>query len=548
MEGILWKWTNYFSGWQPRWFVLSNDILSYYKSQEEMVNGCKGSIKMAVCDIRVHHTDQCRLDLIIPGEQHFYVRAATSQERQQWLVALGSAKASKLNARNHEDTAGTRVEMSPDILRTKKSELRLYCDLLMQQVHSVKSAIQDHQDVQKLEEATSLLGPTCDTFIQTLEECMALAKAGVGMESGIQISPVHSSSTLPLQFPPKKNKASLNRTLSSDVMSPRSRSATELPSTKGHNNSTRTRTTSESSLLNNFIAEMDKSLENKTLISNQSQFTNFSNNATHNIENNNSFSDRNHTVEHSSSLLDHTRQEVDLNIVECLSSSSVNSEEDFKDAIDAKIPTFFSSMEKSFMDIHLGADGSIPVEEFLNAAKSLIPLFDKFNATAFAPVKMDFQGNIRKIHQKYSTNTESFTTLQKIILFELNKKQHQLSNSATMALLWMKRGLEFIREFLAELLKGEPDLAVAVGSAYSKTLRNFHGWVVRGVFAVAVKALPYRDVFISHLAVPGEESHGSLFIQCVMSDIEQYITAMDVVIKIINDFYRLHNLETNDVV
>ena len=55
--------------------------------------------------ISVHTTDHCRLDLIIPSEQHFYVRAATSQERQQWLVALGSAKASKkIIGRNHEET------------------------------------------------------------------------------------------------------------------------------------------------------------------------------------------------------------------------------------------------------------------------------------------------------------------------------------------------------------------------------------------------------------------------------------------------------------
>lgn len=34
-----------------------------------------------------------RLDLDIPGEQHLYLKAATPQERQGWLVALGSAKA-----------------------------------------------------------------------------------------------------------------------------------------------------------------------------------------------------------------------------------------------------------------------------------------------------------------------------------------------------------------------------------------------------------------------------------------------------------------------
>ncbi|OPL20867.1 pleckstrin 8-like domain-containing family a member, partial [Mytilus galloprovincialis] len=117
-----------------------------------------------------------------------------------------------------------------------------------------------------------------------------------------------------------------------------------------------------------------------------------------------------------------------------------------------------------------------------------------------------------------------------------------------MALLWMKRGLEFIREFLYEIIRGEPDLSQAVTSAYSKTLRNYHGWVVRGVFAVAAKALPYRDVFISNLSVPGEEDTGTLYRQSLMSDIEQYITAMDVVIKILNDFYKLHDLNSNDTV
>jgi len=89
MEGMLWKWTNYISGWQLRWFVLDNGILSYYKSQEDVNNGCKGSVKMSVCDVNVHATDPTRLDLIIPGEAHFYIKASGVQERQlaggSWL-------------------------------------------------------------------------------------------------------------------------------------------------------------------------------------------------------------------------------------------------------------------------------------------------------------------------------------------------------------------------------------------------------------------------------------------------------------------------------
>ena len=32
MNGWLFKWTNYLKGYQKRWFVLSNGLLSYYRS------------------------------------------------------------------------------------------------------------------------------------------------------------------------------------------------------------------------------------------------------------------------------------------------------------------------------------------------------------------------------------------------------------------------------------------------------------------------------------------------------------------------------------
>jgi pleckstrin family protein A (phosphoinositide binding specific) protein 8 len=92
MEGELWKWTNYwngkvsqvslssvaapadsppdpavFSGWQSRWFLLEDGILSYYKSCEEVSQGCKGSMNVSVCEIVVSHADSTRLDLVISG-------------------------------------------------------------------------------------------------------------------------------------------------------------------------------------------------------------------------------------------------------------------------------------------------------------------------------------------------------------------------------------------------------------------------------------------------------------------------------------------------
>lgn len=38
------------------------------------------------------------------------------------------------------------VDSNPDSLKTKKSELRLYCDLLMQQVHMIKTAVSNDKE------------------------------------------------------------------------------------------------------------------------------------------------------------------------------------------------------------------------------------------------------------------------------------------------------------------------------------------------------------------------------------------------------------------
>uniref|UniRef100_A0ACB8G1D8 Pleckstrin y domain-containing A member 3 n=1 Tax=Sphaerodactylus townsendi TaxID=933632 RepID=A0ACB8G1D8_9SAUR len=128
-------------GWQPRWFVLDNGILSYYDSQDDVCKGSKGSIKMAVCEIKVHPTDSTRMELIIPGEQHFYMKAVNAAERQRWLVALGSSKACLADSRSKKEKE---MNETNDSLKTKMSELRLYCDLLMQQVHTIQEYV--HHD------------------------------------------------------------------------------------------------------------------------------------------------------------------------------------------------------------------------------------------------------------------------------------------------------------------------------------------------------------------------------------------------------------------
>lgn len=53
LQGYLSKWTNYIHGWQPRFIVLKNATLSYYKSEHESDYGCRGSISLQKAAIKV---------------------------------------------------------------------------------------------------------------------------------------------------------------------------------------------------------------------------------------------------------------------------------------------------------------------------------------------------------------------------------------------------------------------------------------------------------------------------------------------------------------
>ncbi|KAJ1159855.1 hypothetical protein NDU88_000359 [Pleurodeles waltl] len=193
MEGPLHKWTNYLTGWQPRYFVLDSGILSYYDSQEDVGKGSKGSIKMAVCEIKVHSTDTTRVDLVIPGEQYFYLKATNAADRQKWLVALGSAKACLGDSRTRKEKE---VHLGSESLTRKISELRLFCDLLTQQVLEVQQASRVQEDgtkcdSEKISDTSSLLQHTCSQFITTLEECMKFANES--LSPNLLQSPMASS-------------------------------------------------------------------------------------------------------------------------------------------------------------------------------------------------------------------------------------------------------------------------------------------------------------------------------------------------------------------
>lgn len=59
LKGYLSKWTNYIHGWQPRFIVLKNGNLSYYKSELDSDFGCRGAISLHKATIKVFNQFYC---------------------------------------------------------------------------------------------------------------------------------------------------------------------------------------------------------------------------------------------------------------------------------------------------------------------------------------------------------------------------------------------------------------------------------------------------------------------------------------------------------
>ncbi|KAM9487826.1 pleckstrin homology domain-containing family A member 8 [Clarias gariepinus] len=547
MEGVLNKWTNYISGWQPRWFVLAGGTLSYYDSQEDAWKGCKGSIKISVCEIQVHPSDSTRVDLTIPGEQYFYLRAINAAERQKWLVALGTAKACLTDSRTKKEKE---IQENTVALKTKMSELRLYCDLLLEQVNKLKDSPLVEAAAGSGEagnETGKLVKSTCATFLKTLEECMQIAS---------RTFPPDLQNLSPLDTPPvaaikaHKIKTSNQRSHHLEEKQKHSVNSSSVALVSERVKLGPDRKPPE--LLPDNIPEffeeerlIEEGCEDQVEVSSATN-SNLHNPAEADLPTGDAGADVHPEVtpelgiQKEQQPIPKQSQEAGAELHK-LESEGKKEKED-------QVETFFSSMSNRFSDIRLEDDSGIPTRAFLDSCYAIVPVLDKLGPTVFAPVKIDFVGNIKKVQQKLQSDPGNFPTLQSIVLHEVQMEVAQVRNSATEALLWLKRGLKFLKEFLSEVNAGEQDIHAALNNAYGRTLRQYHGWVVRGVFALALRAAPSYGGFMAALVCHEGDELKEDFMSGMHRDLAIYLPAMEKQLAILDALYEEYGLESDEVV
>ncbi|KAF9544535.1 hypothetical protein EC957_011931 [Mortierella hygrophila] len=190
--------------------------------------------------------------------------------------------------------------------------------------------------------------------------------------------------------------------------------------------------------------------------------------------------------------------------------------------------TYFKTTARNYTDVTVTDEG-INTDEFLQATEGLVKIFDLFG-TVFSVVQNDMNGNIKKIRERFLQNPAANSTLQKLVDGEKKEKK----KTATEGLLWLTRGLDFTLQSL-ERSEANPteELSVSFTKGYEDTLRMHHGMLVRPVFALAMKACPYRADFYAKLG-----SDQGL----VKQDLTAYLAGLRKIVVEIQQYYTANKL------
>uniref|UniRef100_A0A8C6TWN6 Glycolipid transfer protein domain-containing protein n=1 Tax=Neogobius melanostomus TaxID=47308 RepID=A0A8C6TWN6_9GOBI len=190
-------------------------------------------------------------------------------------------------------------------------------------------------------------------------------------------------------------------------------------------------------------------------------------------------------------------------------------------------------------------DNSVDTKLFLDAVSHLPAFIDCLGSKVFSLIKSDITGNITKIQGVYVKDPQRYATLQHILEAERDDHAKEWPKvGATLALMWLKRGLRFIQILLQSIADGEKDennpnlIKVNITKAYEGALKRYHGWLVQKIFTGALLAAPYRSDFFKALS-KGEEVKEE---EC-LANVRHFLVNFTATVDAIYDMYTNLNAE-----
>lgn len=119
MKGYLKKWTNYRKGYQLRWFVLEDGVMSYYKHQDDAGSACRGAINMKIAKLNMDPTEKTKFDIIGKSSVKYHLKANHEVEAKRWFWRLNNSIQWTKDQAKEEDR---QRQKSAELLRQAKAE------------------------------------------------------------------------------------------------------------------------------------------------------------------------------------------------------------------------------------------------------------------------------------------------------------------------------------------------------------------------------------------------------------------------------------------
>ncbi|KAI6782539.1 Oxysterol-binding proteinc-like protein [Emericellopsis cladophorae] len=119
MKGYLKKWTNYRKGYQLRFFVLEDGVLSYYKHQDDAGSACRGAINMRIAKLHMSPDEKTKFEIHGKSSVKYTLKANHEVEAKRWYWSLNnSIQWTKDQLREEEKQAAK----SAELLKQAKAE------------------------------------------------------------------------------------------------------------------------------------------------------------------------------------------------------------------------------------------------------------------------------------------------------------------------------------------------------------------------------------------------------------------------------------------
>ncbi|KAL2136021.1 hypothetical protein VTI74DRAFT_5908 [Chaetomium olivicolor] len=157
MKGYLKKWTNYRKGYQLRWFVLEDGVLSYYKHQDDAGSACRGAINMRIAKLHMSADEKTKFEIIGKSSVKYTLKANHEVEAKRWFWALNNS-----------------IQWTKDQAKEEERQRARNAELL-------KQAKAEHAHLESPSENTSLAEPSRSSIQLTRMHSSARASSRSGV-------------------------------------------------------------------------------------------------------------------------------------------------------------------------------------------------------------------------------------------------------------------------------------------------------------------------------------------------------------------------------